>query len=144
MMRAGTLDEEHDLSALAYVTFKYSHRKCILGLPHSRPLPVIHLHRVFERRPLRVACGDHEVDDIIRPQYLWRIPTTTSKPPWAKTSGKAACQSKALGCTAGSLMMLLPSRMVWSRLVRRLPRAAVLIQRLSWQIWMASALRSTP
>jgi hypothetical protein len=25
-----------------------------------------------------------------------------------------------------------------------LPRAAVLIQRLSWQIWMASALRSTP
>ncbi len=45
---------------------------------------------------------------------------------------------------AKSLMMLLPSRMVWSRLVRRLPRAAVLIQRLSWQIWMASALRSTP
>jgi len=28
--------------------------------------------------------------------------------------------------------------------VRRLPRTAVLIQRLSWQIWMASALRSTP
>ena len=35
-------------------------------------------------------------------------------------------------------------RMVWSRLVNCLPRAAVLIQRLSWQIWMASALRSTP
>jgi hypothetical protein len=41
-------------------------------------------------------------------------------------------------------MMLLPSRMVWSRLVNRLPRAAVLIESLSWQIWMASALRSTP
>ena len=40
-------------------------------------------------------------------------------------------------------MTLLPSRIVWSRLVNCLPRAAVLIQRLSWQIWMASALRST-
>jgi predicted DNA-binding transcriptional regulator YafY len=56
----------------------------------------------------------------------------------------AACQSKALGWTAGSLMMPLPSRMVWSRLVNCLPRAAVLIQRLSWQIWMASSFRSTP
>ena len=28
------------------------------------------------------------------------------------SSGKAACQSKALGWTAGSLMTLLPSRMV--------------------------------
>ena len=59
---------------------------------------------------------------------------TFDTPPWAKTSGKAACQSKALGCTAGSLMTLLPWRMLWSRLVKRLPRAAVLIHRLSWQI----------
>ena len=46
----------------------------------------------------------------------------------------AACQLKALGCAAGSLMTLLPWRMLWSRLVKRLPRAAVLIHRLSWQI----------
>jgi hypothetical protein len=52
-----------------------------------------------------------------------------------KVSGKAACQSKALGWTAGSLMKLLPSRMIWSRLINCLPRAAVLSQRLSWQIW---------
>jgi hypothetical protein len=31
-------------------------------------------------------------------------------------------------------MMLLPWRMVWSRLVNCLPRAAVLIHKLSWQI----------
>jgi hypothetical protein len=48
--------------------------------------------------------------------------------------GRVACQSKALGWTAGSLMTLLPSRMVWSRLVNCLAHAAVLIQRRSWQI----------
>src|ERR1035441_3242487 len=80
MMRAGTLDVEHDLGALADVTFKYSHRKCILRLPNRWPLPVLHLHRVFERRPFRVACGDHEVDDIIRPQYLWRKNVRGSSP----------------------------------------------------------------
>jgi hypothetical protein len=39
-----------------------------------------------------------------------------------------------LGWTAGSLMTLLPSRMVWSKLVNCLAHAAVLIQRLSWQV----------
>jgi len=58
--------------------------------------------------------------------------------------GEGGLPAKALGCTAASLRMLLHSLMVWSRLVNRLPRAAVLIQRLSSQIWMASAFRSAP
>ena len=39
-----------------------------------------------------------------------------------------------MGWTAGSLMTLLPSRMVRSRLVNCLAHVAVLIQRLCWQI----------
>src|SRR5205085_10661683 len=59
-----------------------------------------------------------------------RPPRSTLFPYTTLFRSKAAGQSKARGWTAGSLMTLLPSRMVWSRLVKRLPRAAVLIQRL--------------
>ena len=39
---------------------------------------------------------------------------TFDPPPWVKPSEKAACQSNALAWTAGSLMPLSPSRIVWS------------------------------
>ena len=47
-----------------------------------------------------------------------------------------------MGWTAGSLMTLLPSLMVWSRLVNCLAHAAVVIQRLSWQISTGIDLRA--
>jgi hypothetical protein len=45
-----------------------------------------------------------------------------------------------LCCTARPPMTLLPSRMVWWGLVNGLPRTAVLIQSLNWQIstWISS------
>ena len=65
---------------------------------------------------------------------LVRLFAAGSTSAFEASSGKAACQSKALGWTARSLMALLPSRMVWSRRVNCLAHGAVLIQRLSWQI----------
>jgi hypothetical protein len=78
---------------------------------------------------------DNSASRAAPPGPMYAVPDlTTSKPPWACTSGKAVRQSSARGSTAGSEMMLLPTRMFSFRSASTFPRFAVLIQIDSRQI----------